>query len=200
MPICHRHSSPIPASLRRHVVCSLLLVMLSSILSMQLAAQARQASESEVQAAYLFNFGKFVKWPVAPASPTFDFCILGDGPFGTVLESTIKGEALDGKPAVSRRVSTPRDALTCRILFISRSDEALIAPILSRCRNTPVLTVSDSPEFVARGGVIQLVTESGKVRFIINTAAAERAGLYLSSELLKVAKSVQRDTRPVPKL
>jgi hypothetical protein len=39
--------------------------------------------------------------------------------------------------------------------------------------------------------MIAFVLENRRVRFAINAAAAERAGLKLSSKLLSVAKSVE---------
>jgi hypothetical protein len=60
-------------------------------------------------------------------------------------------------------------------------------------RNVSELTVSDIPQFAARGGMTQFVADGNRIRFIVNLAAAQRAGLGLSSELLKVAKEVQRD-------
>jgi hypothetical protein len=55
-----------------------------------------------------------------------------------------------------------------------------------------ILTVSDMPAFTRRGGMIQFVLEGNRVRFEINLAAAQRAGLTLSSELLKVAVAIRR--------
>jgi hypothetical protein len=49
------------------------------------------------------------------------------------------------------------------------------------------------PDFTARGGMIQFVMRDNKVRFEVNLTAAERAGINLSSELLKVAVGVHRD-------
>lgn len=68
-----------------------------------------------------------------------------------------------------------------------------MSSILSDLHNTPVLTVSDAPDFVDRGGMLQFVVQDDKVRFLVNLGAAERAGLSLSSELLKVAVSVKRN-------
>jgi hypothetical protein len=56
-----------------------------------------------------------------------------------------------------------------------------------------VLTVSDMPQFSQRGGMIQFVLEGKKVRFEVNLTAVQRAGLTLSSELLKVATTVRRN-------
>src|SRR3954463_16078655 len=65
-----------------------------------LSAQARKPTEYEVKAAYLYNFGKFVRWPatVTPAAGEgFFMCVLGRNPFGSSLDSTVSGESIDGK-------------------------------------------------------------------------------------------------------
>jgi len=52
--------------------------------------------------------------------------------------------------------------------------------------------VSDIPDFVQQGGMIQFVLRDGRVRFEVNLAPAQRNGLTMSSELLKVAVQVVR--------
>jgi hypothetical protein len=59
---------------------------------------------------------------------------------------------------------------------------------------TSVLTVSDMPQFTQHGGMIQFVTEAKRVRFEVNLTSAERTGLTLSSQLLKVAIGVKRNS------
>jgi hypothetical protein len=65
--------------------------------------------------------------------------------------------------------------------------------ILAALGRSGVLTVSDMPRFVGRGGMIQFVQEGGRVRFEIGLAPAQEAGLSLSSELLRVASAVRRE-------
>jgi uncharacterized protein (DUF362 family) len=67
--------------------------------------------------------------------------------------------------------------------------------ILTMLRDASVLTVSDLPEFTQRGGMVQFISEGDRVRFEVNLVTAERAGLTLSSELLKVAINVRRNAR-----
>jgi len=144
------------------------------------------------------QLGRFVKWPeAAPAGKgdSFSICVLGQDPFGPVLDSTLAGEALDGKPVVPRRLSKPPDAGECRILFISTTEEKHLKEILTAVDDGGVLTVSDMPGFTRRGGIIQFVLEGDRVRFEINLASAENARLVMSSELLKVATNVKRNGR-----
>lgn len=163
-----------------------------------LLAQQEKPNEYQVKATYLYNFGRFIKWPeTAPAgkSDSFSVCVLGQDPFGPVLDSTLAGEALDGKPVVLRRLSKPRDAGDCQILFISATEEKHLKEILAALDENGVLTVSDMPGFTRRGGMIQFVLEGDRVRFEINLSSAESARLVLSSELLKVATNVKRNGR-----
>ena len=163
-----------------------------------LFARGSRPSEYEVKAVYLLNFGKFLSWPrnAADASATaFPICILGQDPFGRSLDATLAGESINGKSVLARRLERPQEALACKILFIGRSEEPRLGAILDVLGNAPVLTVSDIPDFTLRGGMIQFILEQDRVRFSINLAAAESSGLTVSSQLLKVATSVQRNSR-----
>jgi YfiR/HmsC-like len=157
-------------------------------------AQKSNPTEYEVKAAYLYNFGRFVEWPakVSAASESFSICVLGDDPFGATLDATIVGESINGKKVVLTRITKPQDAASCRILFISSSEESRLKEILATLDTTSVLTVSDISQFTQRGGMIRFVTEANRVRFEVNLAIAQHAGLTLSSQLLKVAISVRR--------
>ncbi|MGE5110132.1 MAG: YfiR family protein [Acidobacteriaceae bacterium] len=160
-----------------------------------LDAQHIKATEAQLKAAFLFNFAKYVTWPHSPESH-FNICILGPDPFGPALDSIVTGETLAGKPAQVRRIRGTHEASGCQIVFVSSSDESRLQSILDELATTPALTVSDMPGFVDRGGMIQFVTEGDRVRFIVNLAAAQKVGLVLSSELLKVAKAVQLGRGP----
>jgi hypothetical protein len=163
-----------------------------------LPAQQTKPGEYQVKATYLYNFGRFVKWPTDVAGgkgDSFPVCVLGRDPFGPILDSTLAGEALEGRPVVIRRIVREQDAADCRILFVSSTEEHHLKEILTATDRAGVLTVSDIPGFSRRGGMIQFVMEGDRVRFEINLATAENAKLVLSSELLKVAAAVRRNAR-----
>jgi len=153
------------------------------------SAQDSKPTESQVKAAYLYNFGKFVTWPAdrAAASAVFQICVLGHDPFGSVLDSTVLGESIDGKKITVQRMTRIQDASGCSILFISSSEESRLAAILPEAQRLHALTVSDIPHFAERGGTIGLVNHQDRIRFEVNRTMAEQCHLQLSSELLKVA-------------
>jgi hypothetical protein len=185
------------ASPRRHV--STFLVLLFILFAPKLNAQRAKASEYELKATYLYNFGRFVQWSEGAAAAkgdSFPICIFGQDPFGTVLDTTLSGESINGKPVVAKRVSKPQDALDCRVLYISVSEESRLKEIIAGLDKAGVLTVSDIPQFSQRGGMIQFVVVGNKVRFEVNLTSAQDAGLTLSSDLLKVAVAVRKSPQP----
>ncbi|HUQ49082.1 MAG TPA: YfiR family protein [Terriglobales bacterium] len=156
-------------------------------------AHAQKPTEYQVKAAYLYNFGKFVKWPPeAQTSTSFPICVLGEDPFGKTLTAIVSGEKLEGKTISTRRIDYASDAVGCRIVFVGKSEQGDLSRVLAELAKHSVLTVSEIPKFADRGGAIGFVMEGDRVRFQVNTAGAQRSGLTLSSELLKVATSVKK--------
>lgn len=146
--------------------------------------------EYEVKAAFLANFADFVHWPdaaFASVDAPFVVCVAGDDPFGAAFEP-FKLQNLGGRPLVVRPAGAAATvARSCHILFVAESEGPRLAGLLAALRGAAVLTVSDLEEFAANGGMIQFFLSGGKIRFDINRAAAESAGLRVDARLLKLS-------------
>jgi hypothetical protein len=167
-------------------VCSILLL---ACLTLVCLAQPPGMSPADVEAAYLYNFGKFVRWPADTGqdSEPFTICVLGEDSFGDSLNALVANETLQGRKVLVRKLSSPASATNCQMIFFGQSEDARLVKDLAAIEKRPVLTVSSIPGFLERGGMIQFVVQNKRVRFAVNLAAAEPSGLVLSSELLKVA-------------
>lgn len=172
--------------------------ILAAFLVLSLAALLHAespVSEYAVKAAYLFDFGKFVRYtppqPRRSQHPTFDICVLGADPFGHTLDDLTANEKLDGKPVRVLRLRSAAEARECSIAYLGASEYGHLGRDLELLRNQQVLTVGDASDFLLQGGMIQFVTVGDHVRFAVNLNAARKAQLSLSSELLKVAISVE---------
>jgi hypothetical protein len=139
--------------------------------------------EYRVKAAYLFNFLKYVEWPVADASRPLVLCVAGRNPFGDVLLETISGERIADREVTARTITEP-DA-GCDAIFVPR--DTMAAPYL---RAAPgALTVGEAPDFLVNGGIILFVQDGRNVRFQISEDQASRAGLRISSRLLRLSRT-----------
>jgi len=154
---------------------------------------AAPATEYQVKAAYLFNFGRFVEWPAnAFASPGAPFVIgiFGEDPFGALIDDAVRGESLDGHPLVVRRFRKPEDVAPCNILFIARNEAPRLEKVLQAVRGQPVLTVTDFDGSEGHAAIIVLLTENNRIRMRINVGEARANALVISSKLLRPAELV----------
>jgi hypothetical protein len=156
-----------------------------------LAPQARaQYSEAEVKSAFILNFAQFSKWPskaFADADAPLTVAVFGDDPLGSALDRTCRGQDVGGRKVIIKRTRRLEDLKNCQLVFISRSESGRLDEILSTIQGGNVLTVGESDRFTRQGGAIGFVMEGDRVRFEINGSAARRAGIDISSRLLKLS-------------
>jgi len=165
--------------------------VLAAIPAATSAVSPSKPNEYDVKAAYLLNFGKFVRSsvPVAPHS-SFEICTLGHDSMGSSLDALAANSTIDLLPVHVTHLPDISGARSCEIVFISATETDHLREDLAILGNADVLTVSDAPDFLQRGGMIQFVLVSNHVRFAVNLDAVNRTHLILSSELLRVASSV----------
>jgi hypothetical protein len=186
----HFGNSEMASELFAGRIAALLLMVFALTLGLPWESARAQVPDTQIKAAFLLNFAKYAQWPetsLAPSDAPLKLCILGRDPFGEALRPVPIG----GRPlSVERGVAD--DALkSCHIAYIAESEDRRLPRILALLRGKPVLTVSDIDGFAENGGMIELVLADGRVRFDINLAAANASQLRLSSQLLKLARSVR---------
>ena len=156
------------------------------------AADHTNYTEYQVKGAFLYNFARFVDWNTdAGTAESFDIAILGHDPFGAQLDRSLRGRELDGKPIRIRRIRDLAQLENARLLFVSRSEAVTHKSVLAGLDRRCVLTVADFPGFARSGGVIEFFMKNQSVRFRVNLDAANRAGLRLRPNLLRLAEVVE---------
>lgn len=171
---------------------SILAVMIA-ILCLPPPSWAQQsADESQIKAAFLFNFGKFVEWPetAASAKAPLTICVAGNDEVSRALEQLTAGKAINSKAVKVMLVRSLDISASCQILFIGRAAGKDKKTLLERTQHAPVLTVGEEEDFAGQGGILNLVQEKSRIYFEINQEAAARSGLRISSKLLALAQIV----------
>jgi len=151
------------------------------------------SQEWRVEAAFLYNFAKFVEWPAGSSvsgSAPLTFCLMGAGPLQSALEDSLAGKAINGHSLVVRQIGRAEDAPNCQVAFIGGDERKRLPALLEALNGAAVLTVADFEQFASRGGMIQLIKEENKFRFAVNVDAVNRHGLRVSSRLLQLAEVV----------
>ena len=152
-------------------------------------ARAAPSLEYQVKASYIYNLTQFIEWPEHAPGDEFQICVYGPHRFGDALD-TLEGNRVGDRPLRVRYLRDMRVADSCQILFITASEGRRALQLLRAAPVTGLLTIGETRDFTDRGGVIGLIKIGGKVKFEINEAAAERAGLAISAQLLRLATEV----------
>jgi len=194
---------PLPWRMAWHrcAVAGWAAVLLSLFVPGSSAGGLEPVAEYKIKAVCLYNFLLFTEWPVAgtntaqtASSLPLVIGIVGQDPFGNAF-AEVEGKPVGSheRPLEIRRFGPYRDGQSlcdCHLLFVCRSEEGNRQAILRKLADVPVLTVGDSEGFLRSGGVVCLKRMGDKVRFDINLDAARRAGLKISSHVLRLADSV----------
>ena len=177
---------PSVVCLVRHGAC--LAVMALSALTAH-AQNASSMAEYRVKAAYIFNFAKYVDWPVVD-SKNFQVCTSGHDDLGGALS------ALDNRLANGRAIQVRQHVATdqlkdCQIIFVGERDSKLLNSVIRQMLGAPVLIVSDNQQAVEAGAHITLASAEDRVEFDVNLATLQRSNLKASSQMLKLARTTK---------
>ena len=170
----------------------LLCVMLG--LSMSPLSHGAKQDEYQVKAAFILNFAKLTEWPTdAPGDrDSFPIAILGKAPSDS-FTATLKSLTVHGSKIIVKRIDSVDEAKNARLVFIAASERHRLPALLKELRHRNILTVSDMSSFCENGGMIGLLTIQSKVAFEINLGAVHKTRLSISSQLLKLAKTIYGD-------
>jgi len=115
-------------------------------------------------------------------SEPFIIGVLLPDPFNAGLDEVVRSVKISGRRVEVRRVHKLGDVRRCHLLFVPRDAEYLAADLPRAGR----LTVGESPQFLASGGIINFYLQDNHVRFEIDPNAAQLAGVRISAHVLQL--------------
>jgi len=156
-------------------------------------ADAR-AVETQIKATFLCKFGNYVEWPVqqvAAAELPFGIGVVAaDDVMVAELTNAARGQTVNGRPIVVRRIARGDPLTGLAIVFVARSHGGRLAETLAEVKGRPILTVTEADTGAVVGSMVNFVVVDDKVKFDIALPPAELSSLKISSRLLAVARLV----------
>ena len=180
-------------TMKCEVIIWFFVVSLSNSTIIAGGAKDSASLEYQIKAGFICKFVKFITWPPEmfpePQTP-IRIGILGQDPFGAIIDKTIKGLKVKKRKFVIERCNNISEMGYYHILFICRSEENRLSEIFSQIGRLPTLTISEMDRFCERGGIINFTISGTKVRFEANVQASKAIDLEISTRLLGIAKIV----------
>ena len=158
-------------------------------------------SECKVKYVYLYSYGLLTTWPESTfteSSGDFVIGVLGEKPFGQILDAIAERKTIGDRRIVVRRFDSMDGYQPCQILYItSAADSSAVREAMRLLKDKPVLVIGETPGFEFTGGVIAFRIESGNVRFSLNLDEARRRNLVINARLSRLARTVRDEDGPV---
>lgn len=152
------------------------------------------ASEEQLRAAFVANFGSYVEWPAsafADADAPFVIGVMDDEAMLRLLEAGLKARRIQGRAVSVRAVRNVQELAQVHLLYLRESQTGLLRAL----QGLPVLTVGQGPGFLDRGGIIRLLMQDQRLRFEFNAKVADRSGLKVSAKLQQLALNATEEGR-----
>ena len=193
MDKAHQHRPVTPVGRAHAFWPRVLLAALGWLPAARAQLAASGPDEAAQTIAFLYNRGSYTEWPAAAlgaAGKPFTLCLIGDTESLSQAPTTLDSHTIQGRAVRVRHMSHLGLPADCQLLYVARSEQRHLAEILPAAHAGAALTVSLIADFADAGGIIGLSLSEGRLDFDVNAAAARQAGLRLSSQVLKLARSV----------
>lgn len=150
-----------------------------------------QISESEIKAAYIERFTRFIEWPNEIQNNTFKIAVIGKNPFNNSLDDLFAVTKIKNKNVEIIYTNNINDITNANLVFISGSEKKRIDEILKAINKNPILIISDSKGFCETGTHINMYVDENKIRYEMNPETLKKSGLSVISLLLSSANIVK---------
>ena len=150
------------------------------------------ALERSVKAAFVFKFAGFVDWPAEalPPDAPIRIGVMGEETIVQEITEAASSRTVEGRRVLAKRIE-PGDTLEgVHILFMRDPAFRKLANQIEGLKPDPMLIVTESPDALESGSIVNFAVDDGRVRFDLSIEAAEQRGLRLSSRLITVARRV----------
>ena len=176
---------------REYIFLSLTLILLSSFL----IKQKKEVEEYIAKAAFIYNFTKFVEWerPEAKTAPTFVIGVLGDSPiYPHLLELSANKTINNKKIEIVNCEAVNPETCRCQILFVPESITTTgFKNFILDLSAQNVLIITERKGFLDLGSGINFLVVEDHIKFEINIQSLNKSHLKASSQLLKLASTIQ---------
>jgi hypothetical protein len=150
--------------------------------------------EYQIKASFVYTVAKFVDWPeraFPPPGTPLTLGIVGSDTASDAIALALRGKRVHDRELQVRRLYGVPGACDCQILYYA-SGEGSVGAAAAPGKGAPagVLTVGESSDFTSRGGILEITMQESMVQFEVNIAAAQKAGLVISSKILRLGHVV----------
>ena len=146
-----------------------------------------------LKAGLVNGISNYTTWPNMADDETLIVCLLAKSHnFTESLQRFDKQKSRSKERKMKIDVVSVDKLSHCHLVVLLGDQNRQSSQLLNSVAKLSVLTISDDPQFTAKGGHISFFKENNKLRFEINYQATIDSGLKISSRLLPLARVINK--------
>ncbi len=142
------------------------------------------AQLEKIQAAFIYNFAKYIEWPISYRRGNFVIGVLGDQKLEYELKKIARVKMIGTQKIEVVHVASADEIYDVHVLFVSKKRKKDLSKIYDVYKNFPVLIVADGADFYYD---INFVLVDGHLKYKINPASIKAKGLKVKDKLIKLS-------------
>jgi hypothetical protein len=145
--------------------------------------------EDEVKSATVMMFLRMAEWHRnIPVEAPITVGVLGRPSFVEALSRVLNGKSVEKHPVRVVDLNGTADSTCCHAVYIAAQRPEEIQPALAAKYAAQALTIGESKKFLDSGGAVNLFLLDDRISFEANIDALDRAGVSISSKLLRLGE------------
>lgn len=146
-----------------------------------------KAQQYQYHKIYIYNFTKYIQWPANKQSGDFVIGVYGKSQMQNELNEMAATRSVGGQKIIVKEINAPSDALGCHVLFIPQGKSEVLDDVQSKLAGSATLVITEKPGMAKQGSAINFVIVGGKLKYELNKASIDKAGLKVMPDLIKLA-------------
>jgi len=161
----------------------------AAALTAAMAAVAMTAGdpEDELKSVAVLSFLRYSDWPQT-ADGAVTVGVVGRPAFAQVLGRTLEGKSVANRPLRLAEITAATDLRCCQLIYVATAKSGEMHQVLANARGAHTLTIGESDRFLEAGGAVSLFFVDGHIGFEASLEALDRAGITVSSNLLRLGQ------------
>ncbi len=146
--------------------------------------------EYQLKAAALLRLAKYTTWPASklPSGTPLVIGVYGQDNISNQISEAVAGRTISGREVIVKRITTVQEVSGCHVLFVGRSEQDRLGPVLYKTRGEPILTIGETPNFLDKGGIFVITPNGVGVDVDFSNKYLGRSGLRIEPDTLDAFK------------
>ncbi len=147
------------------------------------------AQIERIQAAFIYNFTKYLDWPIAYRGSDFIIGVYGSDKMYQELQKIAKIKKVGNQNIKVIKLTNVSDLQDLNMMYVSQQKKNDLPKAVKLYSDMPTVIITNNAN--SRYYDINFIVKNGKQRFQLNVASIRKKGIKIKDTLIKLAEKEQ---------